>query len=230
MTAPRFSVLTRAALGLLVGVLVCTGLPGTSSTVQSQDAADIARLEFTPGKPKSVTVYPTEDGESARGATVEAGRLYWYLPYTLENKSPKGAKFFISIRAESEKGRRYSDLALPSVEKKVEKLERKKLFSKTDQFKAEGGLGAYQDYPVGKKEECVAIFNPIDPEADIVKIHVHGLVDDLEIEELPGGGYRVTERVLVLTYERPGDEFYTALDSFKFKSREWTKKVTETGR
>ncbi len=193
-----------------------------------QVAPDIARLEFTPGKPKSVTIYPTGEGDGARGDTIQEGRLYWYLPYTLENKGEKEAKFFVTVRAKSEKGRRYSDLALPAVEKKVEKLEKKKLFSKTDLLENKERLGAYQVFPSGKKEECVAIFNPIDPEADIITIEVHGLVDDLEIKELPGGGYNVTERVLVLTYARPGDEFYTSLDAFEFKSREWTKRETQT--
>ena len=36
-----------------------------------------------------------------------------------------------------------------------------------------------------------------------------------------------TERVLELSYERPGDEFYTSLDAFEFKGRKW-KKITVT--
>jgi len=195
-----------------------------------QDAGDIAQLVFTAGTPKSVTVYPAPDGDSARGDTVRSGRLYWYLPYTLENKGTEGGKFFVTVRAYSDKGRRYSDLALADVEKRVEKLERRPMQSKADLLKAGEGIGSYTDFPAGKKSECVAIFNPIDAEADQIRVEIHGLVDDIEIEELPGGGFKVTERVLVLRYERPGDEFYTSLDSFEFKGQEWEKRVTETGR
>ena len=221
------SLLTGLALLPLV-VLIPGSHSSSPSSVDAQDATDIARLELTPGKPKAVTIYPTSDGDAARGDKIQEGRLYWYLPYTLENKGEKEAKFFVTVRASSEKGRKYSDLALPAVEKKVEKLEKKRLASKADQLADAEKLGAYQAFPPGKKMECVAIFNPIDPEADVITIEVHGLVDDLEIKELPGGGYLVTERILVLKYERPGDEFYTSLDAFEFKSREWTKRETQT--
>ncbi len=211
--------------------LVALGLApiAPSSSVRAvQDASDIPQLDFTAGQPKSVTIYPGSGSGIAPGGSLESGRLYWYLPYTLKNKGEKAGSFFVTVRAYSDKGRRYSDLALPFVEERVEKLERRKLFSKADLLAEGEGIGAYIQYAPDSDRECVAIFNPIDPEADEITVHIHGLIDDIEIQELPNGGFKVTERVLVLKYERPGDEFYTSLDSFEFKSREWTKRTTET--
>lgn len=225
--APR----SRRAISVAIGVLACAlvaPLAGGLAQGQDDDAAKIARLEFKPGKPKTVTIYPGEGSDLTPSGSLQEGRLYWYLPYTLTNKSDKTASFFVTVRAYSDKGRRYSDLALSQVEDKVEKLEQRELYSKADLLEQGESIGTYLQFAPGDERECVAIFNPIDAEADKIEIHVHGLVDDIEVEELPGGGYRITERVLKLTYERPGDEFYTSLDAFEYKGQEWTKKVTET--
>ena len=219
-----------AALVVVIAVAIASTLFGTAAAGwrSPQDASEIAQLEFTPGTPKSVTIFPGGGDGGSATASLETGRLYWYLPYTLKNSGEKAGSFFVTIRAYSDKGRRYSDLALPYVEKRIEKLEQRELRSKADLLADGEGLGAYVQFDPGREQECVAIFNPIDPEADKITVRVHGLIDDIEIEELPGGGFKVTERVLVLKYERPGDEFYTSLDSFEFKGREWTKMTTET--
>jgi hypothetical protein len=231
-------VLRHRRLAALLALAVLVTFGGASSALgwrTLQDAPEgkagevqIAQLEFTPGQPRAVTIYPGNGSGVSGGGTLESGRLYWYLPYTVENKSAKAGSFFVTCRAYSDKGRRYSDLALPFVEERVEKMEQRPLFSKADLLAQGEGIGAYVQYAPGDKKECVAIFNPIDPEADRITIEVHGLIDDIEIQELAGGGFKVTERVLVLTYARPGDEFYTALDSFEFKGREWQKRTTET--
>lgn len=114
------------------------------------------------------------------------------------------------------------------MEQRIEKLEKREFHSKSDLLTDKKKLNAYRTFAPGDKLDCLAIFNPIDPEADDIKIFVHGLVDDIRIDEMPGGGFRVTERVLELTYERPGDEFYTSLDAFEFKGSKWTKRVIET--
>ena len=224
MVRLRQSLLTGLALLPLVA------FTSTPSALDGQAAEGIPRLDLTPKRPKAITIYPAEDGQPLSGSSLSRGRLYWYLVYTLENKSEHAGDFFVTLRATSDKGRRYSDLALPSVEERIEKVEKRRFHSKSDLLDndAEGGFGTARRFAPGDKLECVAIFNPIDPEADKITIRVHGLVDDIQIEELPGGGYKVTERVFVLNYERPGDEFYTALDGFEFKGSEWTKRVTET--
>ena len=99
--------------------------------------------------------------------------------------------------------------------------ERKPLFSRVDMFKKHGAGELGLNFPAGEKRECVALFNAIDPEADFIVIDVHGLVDDIEVEELPDNGLRLTERVLRLEFHRPGDEFYTSMDSFQFEKKTW---------
>jgi hypothetical protein len=218
----------RRSLFIALALLPLVALSSTPLPLDGQDAEDIARLELTPQRPKSITIYPTGDGDLSAGSSLAKGRLYWYLPYTLENKSAKSGDFFVTVRATSDKGRRYSDLALPKVEQRIEKLEKREFHSKSDLLTDKKKLNAYRTFAPGDKLDCLAIFNPIDPEADDIKIFVHGLVDDIRIDEMPGGGFRVTERVLELTYERPGDEFYTSLDAFEFKGSKWTKRVIET--
>ena len=39
-------------------------------------------------------------------------------------------------------------------------------------------------------------------------VRVRGLVNDLDIENIGGDRWKVTERVLEVTFRRPGDEFY----------------------
>ena len=89
-------------------------------------------------------------------------------------------------------------------------------------------LEPYVTFSPGDSRECVAIFNPLDPEADEIKIFVHGLVNDLKLEPLGEGRFRIEERVLKLTFVRPGDEIYTSLDRITFKGKEWLPMVQET--
>ena len=104
-----------------------------------------------------------------------------------------------------------------------EKIERRSLRSKSDRSaeakSKENDL--YEDYESGQSRECVAIFNPIDPEADKITVEVFGLVNDISMEKIGDGRLRITERVLRLTFHRPGDEFYTSLDKFKFIEKKW---------
>ena len=63
--------------------------------------------------------------------------------------------------------------------------------------------------------------------ADQITIRVYGLVNDIVLENLGGEQWRITERVLELQFERPGDEFYTSLDKFKFLGQKWVTEVKE---
>ena len=88
------------------------------------------------------------------------------------------------------------------------------LFSRADLLEKNGAGDLGLKVNAGQKIECVAIFNAIDPEADKIMVDFHGLVDDIDVEELPGGTLKLTERVLRLNFERPGDEFYTSTVSY----------------
>lgn len=224
-TSPR-STKTSAARGLWGVALACVLLCGLlvpflgSADVQAQDGTKLDHLEFKFGKPKTVIIYPVDE-KLKDAENVEAGRIYWYLPYTLKNNGDSAKKFFVTISGHSDKGRKYSDLPLAHVEKKVERVERRKFHSRADLLADGKSLDSYEEFAPGAKRECVAIFNPIDPEADTIVLEIRGLVNDVKMEDLGNGMMRVEERVLKLTFKRPGDEFYTSLDQFVFESKKW---------
>ncbi|MFQ5653480.1 MAG: hypothetical protein ACE5GW_01970 [Planctomycetota bacterium] len=224
-------------MGLLI-LSLAGGSAAQESAAQESAAQDrdenslIGQLEFKLEKPKTVAVYPGSDVGGSASGIPQSGRVYWYLRYTLSNKGKKEGRFFVTLTARSDKGQRYSDLALAFVEKKIEKIEQRKLWSKSDLIATGKKIDAYLEFSPGEKKECVAIFNPLDGEADKIVIDVHGLVDDIELEDLGGGRFRVTERVLRITFLRPGDEFYTSMDRFKFAGKEWisiTREIPSSG-
>ena len=187
---------------------------------------DIKQLEFQWEQPKTVVIYPgSKDIESSPEAS-DSGRVYWYLPYRLTYKGKETGRFFVSVRATSDKRRnkvpQYRDLVLPHVEKKIERLEQRELISKGDLINAkDADEYRYVSYEPNESKQCVAIFNPLDPEADTIRVYVHGLVDDVKVENLGDGKFRIEERVLQITFERPGDEIYPTLDDIKFVSKKW---------
>ncbi len=197
------------------------------STAFAQDDPGIARLELKFERPRQITVFGGEGNDLRPDGVPESGRTYWYLRYTVENKSGIDGTFHVGIKARSDKNRRYANIALPWVEDAVERREGKMLFSRADLLKKNGAGDLGMKVNAGDKVECVAIFNAIDPEADKVQIDFHGLVDDIEVEETPGGSLKLTERVLRLNFERPGDEFYTSMDLFRFKSKVWRMNTLE---
>lgn len=203
-------------------VLLFAFVSSQSAAFGQDDEVSIEQLDFTFEKPRTVVIYPSE-AALKDADPLEAGRIYWYLPYQLTNKGPESAKFFVSLTASSDKGKKYSDLPLAHVEAKVERVEGKKLHSKADVQASGVGLDAYEEFEPGATRACVAIFNPIDPEADTVVVEIRGLVNDVEIKELGSNTIRVTERVLKVTFKRPGDEFYTSLDQFVLESKKWEK-------
>ncbi|MGE3166030.1 MAG: hypothetical protein AB7O52_14080 [Planctomycetota bacterium] len=202
--------------GALLGALVLV------ATARAQDEVAIEQLDFTFEKPRTVVIYPTE-GAAKDASPTEAGRIYWYLPYKLTNTGAASAKFFVTLSATSDKGKKYSDLPLAHVEEKVERIEGRKLHSKADVQASGAALDTYESFEPGESRSCVAVFNPIDAEADTIVIEIRGLVNDVEIKELGASTIRVTERVLKVTFKRPGDEFYTSLDQFVLESKKWEK-------
>ncbi|MGE4612749.1 MAG: hypothetical protein AAEJ46_00195 [Planctomycetota bacterium] len=210
----------RPGLALLM-VMILVGYSGGVAPLAAQDDPGIARLEMKFERPRQITVFGGKGNDLRPDGVPGSGRTYWYLPYTIENKSGIDSTFHLGMKASSDKNRRYADIALPWVEKAVERRERKLLFSRVDMLKKNGAGELGIDFAAGDKRECVAIFNAIDPEADRIVIDVHGLIDDIEVEELPDNGVRLTERVLRLEFHRPGDEFFTSMDSFQFEKKSW---------
>ncbi len=79
----------------------------------------------------------------------------------------------------------------------------------------------------GERVYCVAVFRNLDREMDRLVITVKGLAKVRSIEKVDDHVRRVTESVLQLTYERPGDEFYTLSDYVRFVKQEWVEHSME---
>lgn len=167
------------------------------------------------------------------------GRVYWYLVYTLENKTGEDRDLYVNVTAETDGKRQYADLFTPAVEKGIEKRERQPLWGKVDEFKAIADRDPsdpkyrYVKLEAGEKRRCVAIFSPIDPNVTKVKIRVTGLSNQVRRFVRDDGSVELEHRVRELEYTRPGDEYAVALDRFKFLDKGWVKervplKPTET--
>ena len=212
---------------LMVTILVPAGFLDCSVFAQDADDPGIARLELKFERPRQITVFGGKGYDLRPDGVPESGRTYWYLRYTVENKSGIDGTFYVGIKARSDKNRRYANIALPWVEDAIERKEGKMLFSRGDLLATNGAGDLGLKVNAGDKKECVAIFNAIDPEADNITVDFHGLVDDIEVEETAGGNLKLMERVLRLDFHRPGDEFYTSMDLFRFKKKSWIRNTLE---
>lgn len=161
---------------------------------------------------------------SARGPG--PGRVYWYLLYTLENKSDESRNALLSISAKSDRGARYVDMFLPSVELDIERKERRALWGKTDEFALQKDRSPENsDYllmplEAGAKRRSVAVFNRLNANANLVTIRVKGLSNEIRRVETDDG-IVLEEKVLELKFHRPGDEFAITQDSFRLLRQDW---------
>lgn len=173
--------------------------------------------------------------EKLRTVVAEPGKgpgiVYWYLVYKITNNDDVEHSYTLEITAQSDRKKTYVDLCLPDVERRIEKIERTSLVGKADLRAAlEAGNDELRKLTtVGPKESrrCVAVFNRLDPEADLVQIEIRGLSNDLRVVKDDGNERTLEERVLVLEFRYPGDEFYITLDQFEFVKKYW-KKVERT--
>lgn len=160
------------------------------------------------------------------------GRTYWYMVYTLENKTGEDRDFFLSIIAESDRNKEYTDLFLPSVERAIELKEARDLWGKTDKFeilaKRDPKDRKYNyttiraDENDKKKRYCVAVFNKLDRNANKITIRIAGLTNDIEELTDPNtGNISIQEKIRVLRFERAGDEYEISKDSLGLRGRDW---------
>jgi len=159
------------------------------------------------------------------------GRVYWYMLYDLKNGSKEARDLFIEITAASDKGKTYSDMYLPSVERAIEKKEGDpNLWGKTDLHalasKRERNDPKYNYFTLkpGEKRRCVAVFNRLDLNANKITIRVAGLSNEVGRVTKDDGAKELEERIREFYYERAGDEYAPTLDSFVMKGRDWVKR------
>lgn len=217
-------------LSLGLSALLCAALGLVLSTAAPRSLADdqtskkLWMLEFEPGKPKRIQIGKEPNIEN-----------YWYLPFTLKNPDAEDHHFFLEITATSDKNKQYRSIAHPI----VKELVRRKLGVRKDEplWSQEELTVAHEptdpnapfprklDLPVikaGEAVKCVAIFNAWDREMDFLTIQIRGLTNDVITQKTAPHERKVSERVLLLKYSRPGDEYYRNEDAVEFSGREWT--------
>ena len=160
----------------------------------------------------------------------QKGRVYWYMLYSLENKSKEDREFYVSVTARSDRNKSYSDLFLPAVEKGIEKKLDTPLWGQIDRFRIlskrnpEDDGYNYTTIEAGEKRSCIAVFNKLDANANRVTIEISGLFSDLEVVSQEDGTITYKERARVLQFKRLGDEYEVAQDPFQLIGRDWIKR------
>ena len=96
----------RPGLALLM-VMILVGSSGGVASLDAQDDPGIARLELKFERPRQITVFGGKGNDLRPDGVPGSGRTYWYLPYTIENKSGIDSTFHLGMNASSDKNRRY---------------------------------------------------------------------------------------------------------------------------
>ena len=210
----------RAFGGWLV---VCFVLACASLSAQDSDPAKASGVWAVKVKEPALKLIAPRTGFGA-------GRVYWYLIYTLHNESDSAREIMVSVTARTNAKKTYSDLFLPGVERAAERRERRGLWGKTDQREASAGRDAkspkYQYFTLKPREKrrCIAVFNEIDPTITKATLHVSGLSNDVRVLTREDGNKVLETRVKELAFERLGDEFAIIEDSFRLTRNTWSKK------
>ncbi len=161
-----------------------------------------------------------------------SGRVYWYLVYSLRNKTGEDREIYVNVTATTDNKRHYSDMYLPNVELAAERKEGRSLWGKTDEnrelAKRDPKSPVYQYFPLGadQQRECIAVFNRFDPAATRVRVRLAGLSNDIRVETRDDGTEVIVSRVYEVTFHRVGDEFEILKDKFDRQRATWTKVET----
>lgn len=211
--------ITLLALGAFAGGVAAQDEDGTESDVSSAPASPL-RFQF-----EALRMFAQPDGP-------KSGKVFWYMLYTIENRSEKPVDLFLSVNAKGDRKDNYSDLYLPTVESAIERKLGRKLWGQTDRYQILAERDPkdenynYVTLEPGEKRRSVAVFNAFDPAAREISIEVHGLDEKLEVERAPDLSLKVRERVRILKFERRGDEYGFDQDSFRLVDRGWIKQET----
>jgi hypothetical protein len=217
----KFALAGLAAAAALAAVSLPLAAPARGDDYASKK---IWQLEFEYGMPKRITLGLEPNIEN-----------YWYLPFTLKNPDEQDHSFFLEISAVSDKNYTYRNIAQAQVRERV----RRRLGIRPGEkfWTAEDVTTAHEptdvnapfprslDLPVikaGETVKCAAIFNGWDREMDRLTITIRGLTNDVIVTKTAPHERKLSERVLQLMYERPGDEYYRSEDPVEFVGRQWT--------
>lgn len=177
--------------------------------------------------------------------------VYWFVAYEVTNIDKVARPCFVDVTAESDKGKNtytYHDSVLPDLKDELRRVvgvkDGETLFTQTEMclpgqgeenalpnkdgtVKTGQARIAFQTIQPGETRKCVAVFDKIDPEFDVLTIYFHGLTNTIhalnpESSPVAEGEYRlinddaktadpyrrkVVERIFAVEWECLGDEF-----------------------
>jgi len=135
---------------------------------------------------------------------------YWYLVYKVSNKTDRDIPLRLSIKATSDVAKKtYLEGYYKRVEEAIE-LRDGKAYQNIKDLRC--------NIDQGDSKLCIAIFGSVVESTDTLKIQVRGLWDRVFYE---GEKVFVEDRALVLTFLRPGDEYFPQYDKISLKRKEW---------
>jgi hypothetical protein len=169
-----------------------------------------------------------------------------YCLYTVENKTDRDVPLDLVFKLSTDTKKKYYDyidvnaenaiiraeadlLNNPFYREDIKKLKAEKKFlnrremNGTYIFKEVDGDIIVEKSPEGilkpgEKRQGLVVFDEIDLNADRIILHVNGLVENTKVERREIVSENKEYRVY---YERPGDEFYRALDKMKLVKDAW---------
>lgn len=138
--------------------------------------------------------------------TAKGGQAQYYLTYKVTNGSKEARKPRVRIELSTDTKKTYRDRYDPRVTKAVGKATGKK-------HATASGLRK-KDLAAGGSADGIACFGPIDPHADKLTVRVYGLWDPIYRDKK--GRTWSERRVLVLSFDRPGDEYRRSEDKITY--------------
>jgi hypothetical protein len=186
---------SAVALAALAAGALLAATAGASAEAQGR-----AHFAFEPGRMENAVV-GVEGARSTR----------YFLPYKVTNAAGDARRPDVRLELRTDTGKTYDDRYDPWVFRAA-----KERMRRAEPFQSSAALRQTEVEP-GKGGEALANFGAIDPHADVLEVWVHGLWDPVVRDRR--GVVRTERRVLVLTFDRPGDEYHRHLDPVRLRSR-----------
>jgi hypothetical protein len=189
-----------ALLGLSLLALALLASPGMGY--------DRWEMDVTTGKPQVLLVKDSSG----------PGVPFLYFTFKVTNNTGKDRELNLSIIARSD-----TEKVIDGVRQRIQSragfdARALKAITRREKRKLLSMVKMLGTIKAGESKEGVAIFRDLDPEMDRVEFRIHGLIDPIEV--IAGKRY-FEEKVLVLHYKRPGDEFGHAEDPLIYVKKEW---------
>jgi hypothetical protein len=185
----------KYALALLIPVLLM-------ASATAGDEAEYKRWKLD-------IEYATPDWIALTDALGESYVVY-YQTIKLTNNTDADVPLKVKMVGKTDSKETYRGTIDPIAKKALEKKKGKKYKSATEIFK--GKLESK------KSLDGVVFFGRTDLEWDKLTVRITGLLDPIDKVD---GKLFFEKKVLVLTYDRPGDEFERTKDDITFKGSKW---------